>query len=78
MSQTDLLAEFCKLSPQERYEIRVKLAELDGEGWDDADDPLSPDQRALIDARIEAHDRDPGAAIPWEEMKSRLDQRCGE
>lgn len=78
MSQTDLLAEFCKLGPQERYEIRVKLAELDGDAWDDADDPLSPEQKALIEDRIEAHNRDPGAAIPWEDYKPRLDQRCGE
>ena len=50
MSKTEILDELSKLTPQERFEIRVKLAELDGDRWLDDDDPLTDEQKALLDA----------------------------
>jgi hypothetical protein len=38
MSKTDILAELPKLTPEERDEIRLKLAEID-DRWLDEDDP---------------------------------------
>ena len=67
-----------KLTPQERYEIRTKLAELDGDDWLDEDAPLSAEDKALIESRIEAHEKDPASAIPWEELDARLKARLGE
>ncbi len=40
MSKTEILGELPMLAPEEREEIRLKLAELDGNGWLDSDDPL--------------------------------------
>ena len=33
MSKTEILEELPKLTSEERYEIRLKLAELDGDDW---------------------------------------------
>ena len=78
MSKTEILEELAKLTSEERYEIRLKLAELDGGEWLDDDDPLTDEQKALIESRIEAHEENPETAVPWEDLKARLDQRLGE
>jgi hypothetical protein len=39
MSKAEILEELPKLAPEDRYEIRLKLAELDGDDWLDDDDP---------------------------------------
>jgi putative addiction module component (TIGR02574 family) len=78
MSKTEILEELPKLTSAERYEIRLRLAELDGDDWLDDDDPLTAEQKALIDSRIEAHEKDPETSIPWEEVKARLNRRLGE
>ncbi|PYI83549.1 MAG: hypothetical protein DME26_14800 [Verrucomicrobia bacterium] len=38
MSKAEIFAEIPKLTQEERLEIRLKLAELDGTGW--LDEPL--------------------------------------
>ena len=78
MSKADILEELPKLTPEERDEIRLKLAELDGDRWLDEDDPLTDDEKALIEARIEAHERNPESAIPWDEFRARLNRRLGQ
>ena len=78
MSKAEILAEIPKLTAQEREEIYLKLAELDGDKWMDADDPLTDVDKALIESRIEAHEKNPHTAIPWEEVDARLKQRLGE
>ena len=78
MSKTEILEALPKLTSEERHEIRLKLAELDGDGWLDDDDPLTEEQKALIESRIEAHEKTPEAAIPWEEVKARLNRRLAE
>ena len=78
MSKAEILAEIPKLTPQEREEIYLKLAELDDNKWMDADDPLTDADKALIESRIEAHEKNPQTAVPWEEFDARLKQRLGE
>jgi putative addiction module component (TIGR02574 family) len=75
MSTTEILKQLPKLTPQERREIRAKLAELDPDEWLDEDDPLSDADKALIEARIEAHEKNPDAAVPWREFDARLKRR---
>lgn len=71
-------AEIPKLTPEEREEIYLKIVELDCDEWLDTDDPLTDEQKALIEARIEAHEKNPQSAIPWEEFNARLKRRLGE
>jgi putative addiction module component (TIGR02574 family) len=75
MNKTEILDELPKLTPQERFEIRVKLAELDGDRWLDDDDPLTDEQKALLDARVADMERNPGASIPWDEARKRIESR---
>lgn len=78
MSKAEILQELPKLTKEERHEIRVTIAEMDNDGWLDEDDPLTDEEKALIAARIEAHEKDPASAIPWEEFDARLKRRLGE
>jgi putative addiction module component (TIGR02574 family) len=75
MSKTEILAELPKLSADERFEIRVKLAELDGDRWLDDDDPLTDEQKALLDARLADLEQNPNASIPWDEARKRIEAR---
>jgi putative addiction module component (TIGR02574 family) len=77
MSKTEILEQLPKLTPAERFEIRVKLAELDGERWLDDDDPLTDDQKALLEARLADMDQHPEASIPWDEARIKLETRLG-
>ena len=67
MSKAEILAELPQLTPEERDEIRLRLAELDNRWLDD--------QKGLIESRIEAHEKHPETAIPWEEFNARLRRR---
>lgn len=75
MSKADILAELPKLTPAERQEVRLKLARLDGDEWLDADDPLTDAEKALLDARLAAYERDPDAGSSWEEVETRIRAR---
>ena len=75
MSKTEILEELPKLTKAERFEIRLKLAELDGDGWLDDDDPLTDEQKALLEARLADMELHPEKSIPWEEVKRRLEER---
>jgi hypothetical protein len=46
------------------------------EGWLDAAD-LTDEERRLIESRLEAHRRNPDAAIPWEDVEAELIARFG-
>jgi len=75
MSKTEILAELPKLTKQERQEIRLKLTELDGEEWLDQAEPLTSDEKALLDARLAAYAKDPNAGSSWEEVENRIRAR---
>jgi putative addiction module component (TIGR02574 family) len=57
---------------------RIQLAE---DIWDSiaTENPdsvlLSPAQREEIRARSQAHDQDPGTALPWDQVRSELFQK---
>ncbi|MBA3355584.1 MAG: addiction module protein [Pyrinomonadaceae bacterium] len=69
--------EILKLTSEERWEIRLKLAELDGDGWLDDDDPLTDEQKALLEVRLADLEQHPEKSIPWEEAKRRIEERLG-
>jgi putative addiction module component (TIGR02574 family) len=78
MSKAEILAEIPKLTKEERHEIRVKLAEMDSDGWLDEDDPLNDADKALLETRLEDMEKHPEKSIPWEEAAARLKARFGE
>ena len=75
MSKTEILEELPKLTKVERQEIRLRLAELDNEDWLDDEDPLTIQEKALLDARLAAYARDPDAGSTWEEVEGRIQGR---
>ena len=75
MSTAEIVAELPQLSPGEREEIRLKLAELDGRDWMDEADPLTDGEKALIEARLAAYEKDPEAGSSWAEVEARIRAR---
>ncbi len=66
-----LLAQALKLSPSDRLQLIQAL-------WDtlsEEDIPVSPEERALLDARLADLETNPGDQSPWSEVRARLDQR---
>lgn len=62
------LIDLDTLSPAERLD-------LIGELWDsltDDDVPVTEDVKTILDARIDAMERDPSRGIPWEEVRAAL------
>lgn len=67
----DLLAKALKLSPNDRLQLIEAL-------WDtlsEEDIPVTPEERALLDARLADLEANPGDQNPWSEVRARLDQR---
>jgi putative addiction module component (TIGR02574 family) len=64
-----LLKELLQLSAAERLELANELLERIP---DEQYPPLTPEQMAEIERRIDEHERDPGRAIPWEEIREWL------
>ena len=68
---TDLLAQAMRLSPGDRLELIEAL-------WDtlaEEDIPVTPEERALLDARLADLEANPGDQSPWSEVRARLDHR---
>ncbi len=71
MSKTEILQELSKLTPEERQEVRLRLAELDKDDWLD-EEALTDAEKALIEERFRDLEANPKTSIPWEEAKARL------
>lgn len=76
MSFQDVLAELPKLTPEQRDALRARLAAMAGEEWMD-DGELTADQKAVIEARIADHERNPASGVLWEVMEEKLEVRYG-
>jgi putative addiction module component (TIGR02574 family) len=75
MSKLEILEELPRLTAEDRLEIRRKLNEIDGDGWMDGADPLTDAEKALLEARLAAYEKDPDAGSSWEEVESRIQDR---
>ena len=70
---TELLATAKALPLPERIELAEAL--WDSITQDGYEPPLTPAQEAEIDRRLDEHRRDPQSAIPWERVKTELEQK---
>ena len=77
MSKTEILAELPKLTREERRKVVMNFHEIDGDDWLDEGE-LSVGQKAMLEARLAEHQRNPGGAIPWSEFEARLYRRLAE
>jgi putative addiction module component (TIGR02574 family) len=75
MSKVEILEELPKLTAEDRREIRKKLNEIDGDEWLDGDDPLTDAEKALLEARLAAYEREPDTGSSWDEVETRIQSR---
>lgn len=75
MGKTEIFDELPKLTKMERQEIRLRLAELDNEDWHDDEDPLTIQEKSLLEVRLAAYAKDPDAGSTWEEVEGRIRSR---
>lgn len=68
---TNLLEEALRLNPKER----LRLIEALWNTLSEEDLPVTPEERALLDARLADFETNPGNQSPWPEVKARLEQR---
>ena len=72
MDINETLSELTSLSVSDRLRVVESL-------WDsiEADAPvtISPDQRAEIDRRVQAHERNPDELLTWDEVLDQLRDR---
>jgi putative addiction module component (TIGR02574 family) len=66
-----LLTKALKLSPSDRLELIEALWETLSE----EDTPVTPEERALLDARLADLDANPEDQSPWSEVRTRLQHR---
>jgi len=70
MSVDALMAEIGKLDFEERFEIARRIHDSA-----EAEATISPELQARLDRRIAELDADPGSAVPWDELMSRVRAR---
>jgi putative addiction module component (TIGR02574 family) len=75
MSKVEILEELSKLTRSERNEVRQKLAELDGDSWLDDEEQLTTAEKAILEARLAAYEKDPDAGSSWAEVEARIRDR---
>ncbi len=68
MSLAEILDEIPKLSVADRQDLVRRAIAVD-----DAD--LTPEENAVLDARIEDFHRDPDAGTPLDQLKERVQER---
>lgn len=71
MSKSEILSELQKLTPEERHEIRLRLAELDQDDWLD-EGALTDAEKALIEERFRDLEANPQTSIDWNKAKASL------
>jgi putative addiction module component (TIGR02574 family) len=71
VSKAEILAELSRLSPADREEVRLRLAELDSEEWLD-DGTLTDSQKAVLEARFRDLEANPQSSVPWELAREQL------
>jgi phage-related protein len=77
MTKAEILKELLKLPASEREEILLKLVELNGSDWLDHNDPLSDEEKAILEARLADMEQKPERSIAWVDAKRQIEERFG-
>jgi putative addiction module component (TIGR02574 family) len=66
------IEELRKLPVEERLQLVEQLWDSIAEDSPDAAFPITPELADELDRRLEEHEADPGAALPWEVVQQRI------
>jgi putative addiction module component (TIGR02574 family) len=73
MSADTLIAEASKLSPEERLRVAEAIWQS---AWDDqADWPLTDEQREELERRYADYEANPGVGSEWKDVRKRIEER---
>jgi phage-related protein len=75
MSKFEILEELPNLTAEDRQEIGRKLNEIESDEWLDGDDALTNAEKALLEVRLAAYEREPDAGRSWKEVEARIQSR---
>jgi putative addiction module component (TIGR02574 family) len=59
----------------EHQEMRLRFDEIDSDDWLDDEEPLTIHEKALLETRLAAYEKDPDAGSTWEEVEGRIRAR---
>jgi putative addiction module component (TIGR02574 family) len=68
MSLTEILAEIPKLSFAERQELVRRAIDLE-------DEEITPEEKAILDARLDDFRRNPNSGVPADQLKTEVSRR---
>ena len=71
MSTLDILAQLPTLTPADREKVRAQLDAIDSA------EPLSADEKRLIDQRVTAYRQNPGASVSWAAAEEDIRKQAG-
>ena len=69
------LADILDLSVEDRITLAQRI--WDGVAADSGAAPLTPEQRAELERRLEDHERDPSDVVGWDEAEARIRAQLG-
>jgi putative addiction module component (TIGR02574 family) len=72
MTHAEIIVELPKLSAEERQQLIDKLCELQEADLIAGKSSLQDWEKKLLDEAWAAHQKDPSAAIPWEDVMAEL------
>ena len=75
MSAAELIEQVRRLAPEEKQAFWRRLWHEFGPELDDAASPLTPEQSAELERRVEAGWARPDAGVPWETVRDELLRR---
>jgi hypothetical protein len=71
MSTSEILAQLPTLTPADREKIRSQLDAIDSAV------PLSAEEKRLVDQRVAAYRRNPGASVSWVVAEEEIRKQAG-
>lgn len=72
MTKQQIIENVQQLPRDEQVDLAMKLWDMVGIG--DSDLVISDSQKQELDRRIDAHDRNPGDAQPWQQVREQIKQ----
>ena len=71
MSTSEILAQLPRLTPADREMVRARLNDIDSA------EPLSLEEKRLVDERVNAYRQNPRAGVSWSVAGAKIRKQIG-